>query len=381
MTNYGDYTQHDAKQPAKTQPKTVKNKKIKPNCVLKLKDDVQGKAGHGTFEISDIQRGDTEFIEEMYLRSKLSEYVGQNFDDVKKDVKKIVKEENKIATKLRKKVDSKKLKNKDGSINPEELSKALGKLEQIVKEKDSKYTNSNYQMAIVSLLVKNFGLIDCKSVGFFGASHYKYHNYVLTDGTIITYNHGKNITVKNPDGQINSYSMDGTKLDNVDPIGQSGIDNAQHDINYANKHKEEREISIAAKQANIDKCPVMNRTIKNGNSMQGLVKNSFGLEVYDFADAQGNQLVGFEMTIADDTNLEFNEKGQLVKLEDPSRTGRHYTFEYDERGNLISAVDKDGWGDIKWQSKIEYDDQNRVIREAYGSPERPDCPFIKEHKY
>lgn len=374
MTNYGDYSQHETKKIIK-EVKTQKVKKqTKPNCVLKLEDDAQGKAGNGTFEISDI-RGKIEFGTESYLKDKLSEYVGQSFDDVKKDVNKVVKQENKMAVKLRKYVDSKKLKNKDGSLNPEELAKSLGKMEQEVTKKDSKYSNSNYQMAIISLLDKNFDLVDNKSWNG-GARHV----YTLADGTIISYAHGKNVTIKTPDGVINSYGLDGTKLDNITAAGKHDVD-AQGDINYANRHSEELKVSQKAKQANLDKCPVMNRTIKNGNSMQGLVKDSFGFKVYDFADAQGNKLVGFEMTIADDTNLEFNDKGQLVKLEDPSRTGRHFTFEYDEKGNLTSAIDKNGWGDITWQTKIEYDDQNRVVKEIYGSPQRPDCPFTKEHKY
>lgn len=331
--------------------------KPKNNSIFYLEDDKKGEVGYNSFEISDI-RGHLEFYTKQILRSKLAQFIGKEFSKVQDSVQRVLDSILTPAGELKDTVDKNKLKDKQGNINKEELVAALKTIEQQTIEKGQSY--EVFLTAVDDLLNETFGLLDDKS--WKGANQ---HVYLLQNNAKIAYTHNKHITIE-INGERFSYNMNGEEI--ATPRDNEYVLNVEKNVEKTPEEIKKEEQRQAKIKENRAKCPILPQNVKSKVSMQGLKKDWSGTPSYTFTDSTGRELVFGDRGVWYDTELEFNDKQQLVHK---SRSiGGTVDFKYDDKGNVIEIIEQDRWKKEAWSTTKEYDNKNRVVRETFGSPGR-----------
>lgn len=323
-------------------------KNVESKSLFNIKDDAEGTVGHGTFEMDDIKApGGLEFITKYSLEQKLKPFIGKNIADVESDVQGVLEELMLASNELKKGVDVSGMKGKDGVLSPKGIIDAFYKI-----ETNSGEISPEYLTAVNSVLAENLGLVSNKS--WDGG---RQHVYVLQDGSMIAYTHGRHVTVQTPDGQRISYDMKGEKLDSTPEDNLYTLDMEVSIMERAAEPENQARVNAMQEKLaqNRAMCPILNPNKESDVSMQGLMKSPTGFPEYNFTDSTG-RIISYPMSVFDNSTLEFDENKRLIKIQEMSR-GETLSLKYDERGNLTNIISDNNPNKI---CQMTYDVQNRV---------------------
>lgn len=167
-------------------------------------------------------------------------------------------------------------------------------------------------------------------------------------------------------GERFSYNMNGEEI--ATPRDNEYVLNVEKNVEKTPEEIKKEEQRQAKIKANREKCPILPQNVDSNVSMQGLKKDWSGTPMYTFTDSTGRELVFSDDGVWDDTELEFNDKQQLIHKS--SSIGGTIDFKYDDKGNVIEIVEQDRWKEEAWSTTKEYDNKNRVVRETFGNPGR-----------